>query len=132
MRSDELSNASDKDPQPEASASGAGRKGPPTAVGSGLSDEGGDEPGGGGGAGTPPASGWAWEELPIEELGLCMRGYNVLRRSGYLTVGQILSADEKIIRGLRNMGSQAFDELRDRLDEFGILPQDAPFGRRPE
>jgi DNA-directed RNA polymerase subunit alpha len=65
------------------------------------------------------------DDLPIEDLHLSMRAHNCLRRSGLLTVGQILSRREGEIRSLRNFGMKSFDELRDKFDELGILPRDA-------
>ena len=114
--------AEDKLPEPQPSTSGAGRRGPPTAVGSGLGDEPPSDP-------PPPAGFTGRHNIPIEALNLSMRGYNCLRRSGYRTVGQVIGSDEKTLIELRNFGRKSYDELRERLDEMGILPLEADLGR---
>ena len=68
--------------------------------------------------------------MPIEDLNLSMRAYNCLRRSGLMTVGQVLEKSEEELLALRNFGRKSYDELRERLDEMNLLPMDA--GRGPE
>lgn len=68
--------------------------------------------------------------MPIEDLNLSMRAYNCLRRSGLMTVGQVLEKSEEELLALRNFGRKSYDELRERLDEMGLLPADA--GRGPD
>jgi DNA-directed RNA polymerase subunit alpha len=63
--------------------------------------------------------------MPIEDLALSMRAYNCLRRSGLMTVGQVLEKSEEELLALRNFGRKSYDELRERLDELGLLPADA-------
>lgn len=66
-----------------------------------------------------------------------MRAYNGLRRSGLMTVGQVVERSEDELLSLQNFGRKSYDELRDRLDELGILdsrealPQDTGGGVRP-
>lgn len=60
--------------------------------------------------------------MPIEDLNLSMRAYNCLRRSGLMTVGQVLEKSEEELLSLRNFGRKSYDELRDKLDELGLLP----------
>ena len=64
--------------------------------------------------------------MPIEELSLSMRAYNCLRRSGLMTVGQVLEKSEEELLSLRNFGRKSYDELRDKLDELGLLPTQEP------
>jgi hypothetical protein len=59
-----------------------------------------------------------------------MRAYNCLRRSGLMTVGQVLEKSEEELLALRNFGRKSYDELRERLDEMNLLPMDA--GRTAE
>lgn len=59
--------------------------------------------------------------MPIEELGLSMRAYNCLRRSGLVTVGQVMEKSEEELLNLRNFGRKSYDELRDKLEELGLL-----------
>ena len=135
----------EEEPEPEPSTESAGSGGALTAVGSDL---GGDE-----GEGEPPAAGWfgSYDDperegptmerrlgaairilfhlhsLPIEELNLSMRSSGVLRRNGLVTVGQILSKTEGELLTLRNFGRKCYDELRERLEELGLGPVDAPW-----
>jgi DNA-directed RNA polymerase subunit alpha len=62
--------------------------------------------------------------MPIEDLNLSMRAYNCLRRSGLITIGQVLEKSEEELLALRNFGRKSYDELRDKLDELGILGKD--------
>ncbi len=62
--------------------------------------------------------------MQIEDLNLSMRAYNCLRRSGLMTVGQVLEKSEEELLALRNFGRKSYDELRERLDQMGLLPAD--------
>jgi len=70
--------------------------------------------------------------MPIEDLQLFMRAYNCLRRSGLMTVGQVLEKSEEELLALRNFGRKSYDELRAKLDELGILPAEPPEGEMTE
>ena len=59
-------------------------------------------------------------EMPIEDLGLTVRTYNCLKRSGITRVGQILQMDRKELLGVRNFGQKSFDELQDALAARGL------------
>ncbi len=81
-------------------------------------------------AGVPVVSGGTGASLlmapdryntPIEELSLSVRAYNCLKRSGLMTVGQVLDKSEDELLGLRNFGRKSYDELRDRLIELGYV-----------
>ncbi len=63
--------------------------------------------------------------MPIEDLSLSMRAYNCLRRSGLMTVGHVLEKSEEELLSLRNFGRKSYDELKDKLDELGLLPVEA-------
>ncbi len=58
---------------------------------------------------------------PIEEIQLSVRAYNCLKRSGLMTVGQVLEKSEEELLGLRNFGRKSYDELRDKLIELGYV-----------
>ncbi len=65
-------------------------------------------------------------EVTIEELDLTVRAYNCLKRAGITKVGEILAklrkgSDE--ILSIRNFGQKSLDELIDRLNEKGHLPE---------
>ena len=67
---------------------------------------------------------------PIEDLQLSVRAYNCLKRSGLMTVGQVLEKNENELLGLRNFGRKSYDELRDRLIELAYIDPHAE-GLRP-
>ncbi|MCH7484013.1 MAG: DNA-directed RNA polymerase subunit alpha [Chloroflexi bacterium] len=60
--------------------------------------------------------------MAIEDLNLSMRAYNCLRRSGLMTIGQVLEKSEEELLALRNFGRKSYDELRERLAELDLLP----------
>ncbi|MCC6382319.1 MAG: DNA-directed RNA polymerase subunit alpha [Dehalococcoidia bacterium] len=62
---------------------------------------------------------------PIEDLQLSVRAYNCLKRSGLMTVGQVLEKSEDELLGLRNFGRKSYDELRDKLIELGYIDGNA-------
>ena len=64
--------------------------------------------------------------MPIEDLNLSMRAYNCLRRSGLMTVGQVLEKSEEELLSLRNFGRKSYDELKDKLGEMDLLPVEEP------
>jgi DNA-directed RNA polymerase subunit alpha len=66
----------------------------------------------------------------IEELSLSVRSYNCLKRSGLMTVGQVLEKSDEQLLGLRNFGEKSFYEVMDRLRELGYLAEDDPRGRQ--
>lgn len=82
---------------------------------------------GGGGAigGAPSVGGLLMPpdryNTPIEDLALSVRAYNCLKRSGLMTVGQVLEKTEDELLALRNFGRKSYDELRDRLIELGYV-----------
>jgi DNA-directed RNA polymerase subunit alpha len=61
---------------------------------------------------------------PIEDLNLSVRAYNCLKRSGLMTVGQVLEKSEEELLGLRNFGRKSYDELREKLIEMGFIEDD--------
>jgi len=58
---------------------------------------------------------------PIEELSLSVRAYNCLKRSGLMTVGQVLEKSEDELLALRNFGRKSYDELKGKLIQLGFL-----------
>jgi DNA-directed RNA polymerase subunit alpha len=62
---------------------------------------------------------------PIEDLNLSVRAYNCLKRSGLMTVGQVLEKSEDELLTLRNFGQKSYDELKQKLVERGFLQEDA-------
>ncbi|HWQ28499.1 MAG TPA: DNA-directed RNA polymerase subunit alpha [Dehalococcoidia bacterium] len=66
----------------------------------------------------------------IEDLGLSVRAYNCLKRSGLMTVGQVLEKSEEELLALRNFGRKSYDELKEKLIQMGFLPPES--GAREE
>ena len=65
----------------------------------------------------------------IEEISLSVRAFNCLKRSGLMTIGQVLEKSDEQLLGLRNFGDKSFFELMDRLRELGYVAEDDPRGR---
>jgi DNA-directed RNA polymerase subunit alpha len=61
-------------------------------------------------------------DTPIEVLGLSVRAYNCLKRSGLTTVGLVLEKSEEELLALRNFGEKSYEELRDKLVDHGFSP----------
>jgi DNA-directed RNA polymerase subunit alpha len=66
--------------------------------------------------------------MPIEQLELSQRTYNCLKRSQITKVGQILQMSENELLSLRNFGQKSLVELREKLQEHGVLPEGAGDG----
>jgi len=58
----------------------------------------------------------------IEDLSLSVRAYNCLKRSGLMTVGEVLEKSEDELLALRNFGRKSYEELKSRLRELDFLP----------
>ncbi len=58
------------------------------------------------------------DEDDIGELGLSVRAYSSLRRSGISTVGQLKVIADEDLRNYRNMSNKAFEEIKERLREL--------------
>jgi len=69
---------------------------------------------------------------PIEELSLSVRAYNCLKRSGLMTVGQVLEKSEDELLALRNFGRKSYEELKQRLIEMGFLQAEPPLEEMEE
>jgi len=74
---------------------------------------------------------------PIEQLSLSVRAYNCLKRSGLMTVGQVLEKSEDDLLALRNFGRKSYDELRAKLIQMDFLQpepegEDMPAGYEEE
>jgi DNA-directed RNA polymerase subunit alpha len=64
-------------------------------------------------------------DMMIEQLELSQRTYNCLKRSQITKVGQILQMSENELLSLRNFGQKSLVELREKLQEHGVLPESA-------
>ncbi len=66
--------------------------------------------------------------VPIEDLELSVRVYNALKRAGIDTVGDVLriwkEKGKDALLGIRNFGAKSLDELKQKLQAKGYLPED--------
>ncbi len=63
-------------------------------------------------------------ETPVESLDLSVRVFNSLKRTGIITVGDVLELLEKgdqAVMSIRNFGEKSLDELRTKMREKGYL-----------
>jgi DNA-directed RNA polymerase subunit alpha len=66
-------------------------------------------------------------ETPVESLDLTVRVFNSLKRTGILTVGDVLELLDKgdqAVMSIRNFGEKSLQELRLRMREKGYLKDD--------
>ena len=66
-------------------------------------------------------------ETPVEALDLSVRVFNSLKRTGIVTVGDVLELLEKgdqAIMSIRNFGEKSLDELRQKMREKGYMTDD--------
>ncbi|MCC6906021.1 MAG: DNA-directed RNA polymerase subunit alpha [Anaerolineae bacterium] len=69
-------------------------------------------------------------DFPIEGLDLSVRVFNSLKRTGIVTVGEVLEILEKgedAMLAIRNFGDKSLGELVDRLKEKGYVSPDAHY-----
>jgi len=60
---------------------------------------------------------------PLLDIGLSPRVLNALRSRQIERVGQVLTADPEQLLSIRNFGPRSLTELREKLAEFGYLPE---------
>ena len=60
---------------------------------------------------------------PLADLGLSPRVLNALRSRQIERVGQVLTIDPEQLLSIRNFGPRSLTELREKLAEFGYLPE---------
>ena len=63
------------------------------------------------------------QNRPLAELGLSPRVLNALRSRQIERVGQILTMDPDQLLSIRNFGPRSLTELREKLAEYGYLPE---------
>lgn len=67
-------------------------------------------------------------EIPVEQLDLSVRVFNSLRRTGITSVGEVLEMLERgddTLLTIRNFGEKSLVELKERLQEQGLLEESA-------
>jgi DNA-directed RNA polymerase subunit alpha len=62
------------------------------------------------------------QNKPLAELGLSPRVLNALRSKQIDKVGQVLTMDPDQLLSIRNFGPRSLTELREKLHEYGYLP----------
>ena len=73
-------------------------------------------------AGGEPERHREGHDTPVEALGLSVRAFNCLKRSGLTTVGAVLEKSEEELLALRNFGDKSYEELRVKLVASGFSP----------
>lgn len=63
------------------------------------------------------------QNKPLAELGLSPRVLNALRSKQIDKVGQVLTMDPDQLLSIRNFGPRSLTELREKLHEYGYLPE---------
>ena len=75
------------------------------------------------GAGASPFISDEVQNKPLAELGLSPRVLNALRSRQIERVGQVLTMDPDQLLSIRNFGPRSLTELKEKLAEFGYLPE---------
>jgi len=60
----------------------------------------------------------------VEELELSSRTLNCLKRAGLDKVGEVLEQSKPDLLKIRNFGDKSYNELYDKLKEYGLLPEE--------
>lgn len=66
------------------------------------------------------AAGEKVEDIPIEELDLMVRPYNVLKRERVNTIGDLIVLNQNQLFDMRNMGVNAVDDIKAKLAIMGL------------
>jgi DNA-directed RNA polymerase subunit alpha len=64
-------------------------------------------------------------EKTIEELDLSVRSYNCLKKSNINTFGDIINKTEEEIMLIKNLGKKSFEEIQEKVKEFGYNLKDS-------
>ena len=69
-------------------------------------------------------------EKSIEELDFSVRSYNCLKKSNINTFDEIVNKTEEEIMGIKNLGKKSFEEIKEKVKEYGLTLKDAESQRR--
>ncbi len=58
--------------------------------------------------------------LPIEELDVSQRALNSIKRMGISTIGDLVKLTEEDLKGTKNVGRKAINEIKDALKQMGL------------
>ena len=64
-------------------------------------------------------------EKTIEELDLSVRSYNCLKKSNINTFGDLINKTEEEIMSIKNLGKKSFEEIQEKIKEFGYNLKDS-------
>ena len=59
-------------------------------------------------------------ETTIEDMDLSVRSFNCLKRAGINTIADLVDKTEDDMMKVRNLGRKSLDEVKKKLDEFGV------------
>jgi DNA-directed RNA polymerase subunit alpha len=62
----------------------------------------------------------AWDTVPIEELELTIRAYNVLKANGINTVAELAGYSRPKLLAMKGFGRLSLGEVRDALHDRGL------------
>jgi len=69
-------------------------------------------------------------EKSIEELDFSVRSYNCLKKSNINTFGEIVNKTEEEIMSIKNLGKKSFEEIKEKVKDFGLTLKDIDSQRR--
>jgi len=69
-------------------------------------------------------------EKSIEELDFSVRSYNCLKKSNINSFGEIVNKTEDEIMGIKNLGKKSFEEIKEKVKEYGLTLKDSGVQRR--
>jgi DNA-directed RNA polymerase alpha subunit len=58
------------------------------------------------------------EEISLEELGLQVRSFNCLKRSGIDNLQQLMAVDDEDLKRVRNLGTKSYKEIKEKIDGY--------------
>lgn len=58
--------------------------------------------------------------LPIEELDVSQRALNSIKRMGISTIGDLVKLTEEDLKGTKNVGRKAINEIKEALKQMGL------------
>ncbi|MFW6148543.1 MAG: DNA-directed RNA polymerase subunit alpha [Atribacterota bacterium] len=68
-------------------------------------------------------------EKSIEELDFSVRSYNCLKKSNINTFSEIVNKTEEEIMGIKNLGKKSFEEIKEKVKEYGLTLKDTELQR---
>lgn len=54
----------------------------------------------------------------IDELGLSVRSYNILRNAGIVNIGMLVQETDQTLLQIPNMGTKSLIEIKNKLDHY--------------